>query len=1218
MAVISVLLSNTFLKKIFMRKILYLLFYVFFSCFCFSQNLEIKESGGALLPSTLKYCESAMFNLEVADYSSSSSQSVTTEPIGNFSNIINDTSNEQEVIFSAPVIATDKFSYPIDLGFSFNFFGSVYTRVVVGSNGRLVFTNDALLDTLHDTTAFTDKVLPAVPLPSPDYNKIYKAGDLNREVKMAQIFAAFTKLRVNASTGGYKYKKFSDGTNRGILISFQSVIPHNGMGADLGSFFTSRIILFEDGRVILNVQNKSGGTYNAILGMQNEAGTQMIIPGPATNNNSIWNSASSDAYVINTGSVRTPAYLWELDRNNDGTVDETSSTRFFPNYTPLSDVEKLSVKISFLESSGIKTSQVLFEKIKTPVIEGTLNCVYDMRVTDATYDSNFVYTWYRVGENSPVGSGRNLSLHREGSTVGNYFVKISTPNDSDICPGSNESNLLRFESQRFPGLVRSAFCLTDNTLSAPQSKTISLYDTFYPKYNPASGLEPYKIVFTANGQEVSDADAANFAVPANTELKLQFAVKDSTGTNACHTGTLALYYLKMPPTKTISLCSSVKTYNLKSVFQDSTYPLRYYYYYTYADDGSVADGSAVDVSRKVNVKTSAVGAGSCFANTVVDFVLGDTVSLPDIPMQERCAGTDTNSNRFDFNLIKATLDPANQYDVKFYTKGTNTEILPVGSAPSEVPNLNFSGYFWSAHKGDYIVYAKVINRGDPNCFSVSSDIVLRVYTKPAIRVANPVLLKNCQGNTIFDLRQDPDDLTNAGSTINLKLEYYSPSNVLLSNSDIMQYDANVLGANPYIKVIYNISCSDIIKFDLSYNPKPTAFTSPISICSELNYTLQDFKNKAVAVPSNYTFTDLLGNPLPASFSVSSLPSTVNFLLKDNKTGCTSDPQSITFVKGANAPLLTNSVDITGCDSDFDGKVDFNLDGVKKEFTKDLTATFEYFKDATLRQSVGPIYTNETAFAQTVFVRITIPNYCPSVAKINLKVNSPKQSSTLQKKYYICFNITLLIDAGSENTIFAWSDGQTSQTAKFTEPGTYSVTLKNGTKGCPYTHTFTISDENQPKIEVINQSNSSLEVVANGGVKPYRYYFNGAPQISNILQNPSASSYVVQVESATGCFGPPKTVYFININNAFTPNGDGKNDVWKIDNLEKMEQVSMVITDRYGSKVFEAKNPTKTSWNGTLNGRTLPTSSYWYEVSWFDPLTQKTERRQGWVFLKNRE
>ena len=67
----------------------------------------------------------------------------------------------------------------------------------------------------------------------------------------------------------------------------------------------------------------------------------------------------------------------------------------------------------------------------------------------------------------------------------------------------------------------------------------------------------------------------------------------------------------------------------------------------------------------------------------------------------------------------------------------------------------------------------------------------------------------------------------------------------------------------------------------------------------------------------------------------------------------------------------------------------------------------------------------------------------------------------------------------------------------------------------------------------------------------------------------------------------------------------------------MESFTIQIVDRYGNKVFESQNKNNVVWDGKSNGRALPTGTYWYTVVWFDQLTQKSEQRQGWVLLKNR-
>ena len=62
--------------------------------------------------------------------------------------------------------------------------------------------------------------------------------------------------------------------------------------------------------------------------------------------------------------------------------------------------------------------------------------------------------------------------------------------------------------------------------------------------------------------------------------------------------------------------------------------------------------------------------------------------------------------------------------------------------------------------------------------------------------------------------------------------------------------------------------------------------------------------------------------------------------------------------------------------------------------------------------------------------------------------------------------------------------------------------------------------------------------------------------------------------------------------AFTPNGDGDNDVFYIGNLEKYPDNSLKIYNRYGKLVYSATNYDN-QWNGTYLGNLLPTGTYFY-------------------------
>ena len=66
-------------------------------------------------------------------------------------------------------------------------------------------------------------------------------------------------------------------------------------------------------------------------------------------------------------------------------------------------------------------------------------------------------------------------------------------------------------------------------------------------------------------------------------------------------------------------------------------------------------------------------------------------------------------------------------------------------------------------------------------------------------------------------------------------------------------------------------------------------------------------------------------------------------------------------------------------------------------------------------------------------------------------------------------------------------------------------------------------------------------------------------------------------------------------NAFTPNNDGVNEEWLIENLNLFPEVTVDIYDRGGSNVFKSKGYQK-PWDGTdSNGRKLPMDSYYYVI-----------------------
>jgi gliding motility-associated-like protein len=70
---------------------------------------------------------------------------------------------------------------------------------------------------------------------------------------------------------------------------------------------------------------------------------------------------------------------------------------------------------------------------------------------------------------------------------------------------------------------------------------------------------------------------------------------------------------------------------------------------------------------------------------------------------------------------------------------------------------------------------------------------------------------------------------------------------------------------------------------------------------------------------------------------------------------------------------------------------------------------------------------------------------------------------------------------------------------------------------------------------------------------------------------------------------------------FTPNGDGINDYWNIRELRNQSEATIYIFDRYG-KLLEQIYPVQIGWDGTYNGRPMPSQDYWFIVEFTDEIT----------------
>jgi gliding motility-associated-like protein len=72
---------------------------------------------------------------------------------------------------------------------------------------------------------------------------------------------------------------------------------------------------------------------------------------------------------------------------------------------------------------------------------------------------------------------------------------------------------------------------------------------------------------------------------------------------------------------------------------------------------------------------------------------------------------------------------------------------------------------------------------------------------------------------------------------------------------------------------------------------------------------------------------------------------------------------------------------------------------------------------------------------------------------------------------------------------------------------------------------------------------------------------------------------------------------LRIPNAFTPNGDGRDDTWQIDQLDSFSDNRVIVFNRWGNKVFEAQHYGRgREWDGTISGASAPVGTYYYLIT----------------------
>ena len=235
------------------------------------------------------------------------------------------------------------------------------------------------------------------------------------------------------------------------------------------------------------------------------------------------------------------------------------------------------------------------------------------------------------------------------------------------------------------------------------------------------------------------------------------------------------------------------------------------------------------------------------------------------------------------------------------------------------------------------------------------------------------------------------------------------------------------------------------------------------------------------------------------------------------------------------------------------------------------------------------------------------NACPSApsAPVSVTITAAPQPVIVASQTVICPGTSVTLDATTASaSSYLWSTAATTPSITINTTGLYQVTVT--VNGCVGTDTITISSE--PLLGVLTLPDTSSiclgdSVTLNATTANATNYSWTGPVSSAapIITVSAEGVYTVHVSNACGSTTGVTVISFKDCEcrmvmpNAFTPNGDGTNDMYGPDfKCDNPKYLMFRIFNRWGEKVFETTD-LNGQWDGKYKGTMQLPGVYVYYI-----------------------
>lgn len=420
-------------------------------------------------------------------------------------------------------------------------------------------------------------------------------------------------------------------------------------------------------------------------------------------------------------------------------------------------------------------------------------------------------------------------------------------------------------------------------------------------------------------------------------------------------------------------------------------------------------------------------------------------------------------------------------------------------------------------------------------------------------------------------------LNSASCTATGEISIEFTQEIKSSNTSIVQCDDNTDGIT-----IFNLTkVENIVKNNVS------------QITNQGYYeTLSDAINKTNPIlnPKNY---------------INKSPNQIVYARIENTYGCFVVPQITLNISNY---VIPDQAPFETCDGDEkqDGLYQFDLN---QEVTSKIMAVLpsglvvNYYltaNDALTETNPLPnIFKNTIPNSQTIYVRAVNGPDCYDIAPVELIIHTFDPPNFEDETLYLCKGEQMTLSVATGFKTYQWSNGDTVNSTLINSAGDYTI-LVTGTNDCQKTKTFKVI-LSEPAvitgadIKDFSGIDNTVKIIYTG-VGNYEFSLDGSVfQDDPTFAQVSPGIYNALARDKNGCgISNSFLLYVLDYPRFFTPNGDGYNDLWAIQNIDQMPDYNISIFNRYG-KLLKQMTQNSSGWNGIFNGQELPSDDYWFTL-----------------------